>query len=85
MLFSFPNSAPRRFVMRNMEFPLDIIFINEGKIIKISANLPPERETPAVSYPSGGPADRVLEVNAGVAAENNWAVGDSVSVAGDIK
>lgn len=41
MLFVFQNRQERKFVMRGMNFPLDIIFIADGKIIKIAANLPP--------------------------------------------
>jgi hypothetical protein len=78
MLFVFPDSGERRFVMRNMEFPLDIIFINQGRIIKIAANLPPEGKSPANIYSSGQPADSVLEVNGGFAASRGFKVGDQV-------
>lgn len=85
MLFVFPDQAEREFVMRDMKFPLDIIFINQGKIIKIATNLSPSGDSPLISYGSGQPADQVLEVNAGVAALNNWKEGDEVIVGRKIK
>jgi len=79
MLFNFSDSAERQFVMRNMAFPLDIIFISYGHIIKIDANLPPDGAGPEIVYDSGAPADQVLEVNAGYAAAHGIKVGDAVS------
>jgi len=76
MLFLFPDEAPREFVMRQMEFPLDIIFMDHHSIIKIAANLPPEGLNPTVIYSSDASADAVLEVNAGYAAAHNIKIGD---------
>lgn len=78
MLFIFKDSAERKFVMRNMNFPLDIIFINNGKIIKIAENLEPEGESPQNIYSSDQPADRVLELNTGFAALHQLQIGDLV-------
>lgn len=78
MLFTFSNSQERTFVMRDMLFPLDIIFINQGKIVKIFENLPPEGHEPKVKYSSGQPADSVLEVNAGYARQHNFKIGDEL-------
>jgi hypothetical protein len=80
MLFTFTASGDKEFVMRNMEFPLDIIFINQSKIIKIAANLPPEGNPPNTIYDSDGSSDEVLEVNAGYAAKHEIKVGDTVFV-----
>jgi uncharacterized membrane protein (UPF0127 family) len=81
LLFNFSDRAARQFVMRDMEFPLDIIFIGGGRIIKIAANLPPAGTPPEIIYNSDGPADQVLEVNAGYAAASGIKIGDIVSVA----
>jgi uncharacterized membrane protein (UPF0127 family) len=78
MIFVWPERATRNFVMRNMNFPLDIIFIDQNKIIKIDANLPPEGKSPTKIYSSLQPADMVLEVNAGYAAGQGLKVGDSL-------
>ena len=62
MLFSFPKKEKQSFVMRNMNFPLDIIFIAEGKIIKIYHNLSPEGSSPQNIYDSEVPVDYVIEL-----------------------
>ena len=80
MLFNFPDFQEREFVMRDMEFPLDIIFIADGKIINIAANLPPEGHEPSVIYKSNGPADQVLEVNGGYAEQKGIKVGDMITI-----
>ena len=71
------------FWMRGMLIPIDIIWINDGKITKIDKNLaPPEKDTPDSSlelYYPDKPIDYVLEVNAGFSDKNSLKVGDSVS------
>jgi len=71
------------FWMRGMLIPIDIIWINDGKIAKIDKNLtPPEKDTPDSSlklYYPDKPVDYVLEVNAGFSDKNSLKVGDSVS------
>jgi uncharacterized membrane protein (UPF0127 family) len=80
MLFNFPSSEEQKFVMRNMKFPLDIIFFNDGVIIKIAANLAPEGSNPQQIYGSAGAANQVLEVNGGYCAANNIRVGDKIQL-----
>lgn len=80
MLFVFSDSMERNFVMRRMNFPLDIIFLNHGKIINIAANLTPEGKQPKMVYASAGPADRVLEINGGLAAQWGLNVGDTIAI-----
>lgn len=80
MLFDFGNTKERKFVMRNMKFPLDIIFIADNKIVKIAANLTPEGRAPSRVYNSGQPANFVLEVNGGYAAEKGIKVGETVLI-----
>jgi len=71
------------FWMRGMLIPIDIIWINDGKIAKIDKNLtPPEKDTPDSSlklYYPDKPIDYVLEVNAGFSDKNSLKEGDSVS------
>ncbi len=78
MLFLFNDSARRAFVMRNMNFPLDIIWIRDGVVTKIDKNLPPEGENPVIIYKSKGGSDMVLEVNAGFADINKIKAGDKI-------
>lgn len=78
MLFLFSDSAPRTFVMRDMNFPLDIIFIEDDQIVNIAANLPPEGHEVKNYYQSGLPANLVLEVNGGYCARWGINVGDKI-------
>jgi uncharacterized membrane protein (UPF0127 family) len=78
MLFIFAQKQARRFWMKNMKFSLDIIWIDDNKIVKIDANLPPEGAHPQKSYDSIWPINYVLEVKAGYTEKNNIKVGDKV-------
>jgi uncharacterized membrane protein (UPF0127 family) len=79
MLFNFSDHDERTFVMRDMKFPLDIIFINDNKIINIASDLAPEGNKPTRTYSSQGKANRVLEVNGGYCDKNSIKVGDKIS------
>ena len=85
MLFVFDKTDEiRGFWMKDMNFPLDFIWINDDKIIQIDKNVPaPAPDTPdsqLTIYQSHLPVDYVLEVNAGFADQNNLKVGDSVEI-----
>jgi uncharacterized membrane protein (UPF0127 family) len=83
MLFTFPNADYHAFWMKSMNFPLDIIFINNDTIVTIQKNLKPtEKDTPNQSIPtvtSTAPADKVLEINAGLSDKYGFKVGDKVT------
>lgn len=78
MLFIFPDKKERTFVMRNMNFPLDIIWISNDKIVKIDKNLLPEGSNPKMLYSSGQPVNYVLEMNSGYAGKHGFKTGDMV-------
>lgn len=80
MLFVFSDFDKRTFVMRDMLFPLDIIFIAKGEVVKIYENLAPEGSQPQNLYNSEVPADKVLEINAGQAQAWKIKVGDKVII-----
>lgn len=84
MIFQFPARGVEAFWMKDMQFPLDMIWIDEGKVIDITADIPaPPPGTPDSSltiYPSSAPVTHVLEVNAGWAAANNITTGAAVSI-----
>lgn len=80
MLFAFPNKQERKFVMRNMKFPLDIIFIDSDKIINIASDLPPEGANPVNVYTSASATDYVLEVPGGFCQKNNIVAGDTIKI-----
>jgi len=78
MLFVFDTKQKRTFWMKQMNFPLDIIWIYDDRIVNISKNLPPEGENPANKYSSQYSVNYVLEVNAGFADNNKIKIGDIV-------
>lgn len=82
MLFIFPENYRPRFWMKDMQFAIDIIWINDGKISQIDQNLlPPEPNTPEEDlslFLPNDPVDYVLEVAAGTANANLWQIGDPV-------
>ena len=82
MLFVFDKSASYVFWMKNVEFAIDIIWIDETKkIVDIAPNVPPEpnkNEKELTRYKPKGDAKYVLEINAGLSALHNLQVGDQV-------
>ena len=80
MLFAFGNKGDHPFWMKDMKFPLDIIFLDDTKIVTIVENNPIPT-SPTASLPlirSTQPANKVLEINSGIAKKYNLKVGQSV-------
>lgn len=89
MLFVFEEERPLHFWMKEMHFPLDIIWIDARcRLVSVSANVPKpppnagNDEIPRARSPS--PARYVLEVNAGEAERNGLQPGDAVEFRGAI-
>lgn len=78
MLFVFDVKQERIFWMQRMNFPLDIIWIDGNKIVKIDKNIAPEGDSPEKRYPSQYKINYVLEVNAGFVDEQKIKVGDTI-------
>ncbi len=79
MLFDFKKSQEYSFVMREMNFPLDIVFILNNRIVNIYENLPPEGKDYSKIYRSAGLADTVLELNANFCRDFKIKVGDQIN------
>ena len=76
MLFVFKTVEPRAFYMKNTEFPLDIVYIDENKqIVKIYTMATPMDPT---SLPSNTPIKYVLETNGAVTSSLGILEGDRV-------
>jgi uncharacterized membrane protein (UPF0127 family) len=76
MLFVFPTMRERFFYMKNTRIPLDLIYIDNNKlIVSFQENANPLDES---SLPSEVPAQYVLEVNAGLAEKWLLEVGDRI-------
>lgn len=78
MLFLFDKSADQTFVMREMNFPLDIIFIADNRVVNLYHDLPPEGAATKMSYHSGAPVNAVLEVRGGQSRACGIGVGTQV-------
>lgn len=74
MLFVYPEPAVVSFWMKNTYIPLDIVYISEDKtIVNVAKNATPLNDS--VYYTSKQKVQYVLEVNAGVADQNNYSEG----------
>jgi uncharacterized protein len=82
MAFNFTPPVPARFWMRNTLIPLDMLFVREGKIKNIQADVPPCKADPCPNYgPDNGELiDRVVELNAGQAKKLGLKVGDQLNI-----
>lgn len=80
MLFIFSDSKKYSFWMKNTFIPLDIIWIDESlKVVYVFENAQPCREICNSINPDKD-AKYVLEINAGLAKEYNFKVGDRVEI-----
>lgn len=72
MVFPYAVSQPAVFWMKDMVIPIDIVWIRDGQVVGIDANLqPPMPDTPdreLTRYRSPGPVTAVLELPANQAA-----------------
>ena len=82
MLFVFNKPGIYPFWMRKMDFPLDMIYINQNTIVQIFKNLPaPVSPTSTLPiYQSIDSADKVLEINAGLSDTYGFKKGDAVTI-----
>lgn len=80
MLFYFDREYLWPFWMKDMLFPIDIIWISGGKIVDIRPNLPPSSEKNPPTYTPRAPADMVFEIASGEAQRHGFAIGDDIAV-----
>lgn len=83
MLFLFDGANRQAMVMRDTLFPLDIIWLNQGVVVDMAANIPTEigrGEDQFTRYYPRVAANMVLEVPAGWLAEHSLKIGDKLSL-----
>lgn len=79
LLFAFDLPGQYGFWMKDMLFPLDIIWINQnGVVVEIERDARPESYPQ--TYMNKSPASYVLEVNAGIAEERGLYIGSKVKI-----
>lgn len=82
MLFRLDRAQPVTMWMRNTLIPLDIIFIKDGKVTGVEANVPPCEDDPCPTYPSATAVDSIIELAAGKAAELGLEPGQPITIEG---
>ena len=81
MVFPMNRPRPVRFWMMNVPVALDMLFIYQGQIQDIAAEVPPCPVAPCPTYGRDNQLiDHVIELRAGRAAELGLAVGDTVEI-----
>jgi uncharacterized membrane protein (UPF0127 family) len=68
MWFRFLPAQAVGFWMHKCIVPLDLVFIRDGKVVEVKAQLPPCPRLPCPSYIPKEPVDGVIELQAGRAA-----------------
>lgn len=78
----FPYSTPQqvRYWMKDVPVSLDMVFLYQGKIVAIAANVPPCQHNPCPTYGPDLLVDHVLEVRGGLAQQLGLRVGDPVQL-----
>ncbi|MDP4001101.1 MAG: DUF192 domain-containing protein [bacterium] len=81
MLFVYDQALPRRFWMKGMLIPIDMIWMNDNQVVDISASVQPQpgaADHELEFYSPSSEADKVLEVTSGWAERNDIKIGDEV-------
>ncbi len=75
MLFIFSESGRHSFWMKDMEFPLDILWLEKGSIVEMEKNIPADSKE---IFSPVGYSDQVLELEAGTVDRLGIGKGDEV-------
>jgi uncharacterized membrane protein (UPF0127 family) len=84
MLFIFPKEDNYKFWMKGLSFPLDFVWIREGRVVDLVTEVPQpapgqaDNTLPIIESSEG--IDRLLEVNAGFVRANGIKIGDEVKM-----
>ena len=83
MLFVYTEKGRHAFWMRGMFIPIDIIWLDNRRVVHIERDVPPPPpgtpESKLTTYASPSPANLVLELAAGRARELGLKVGSQVT------
>jgi hypothetical protein len=82
MLFIFEEPGRYGFWMKDMKFPLDMVWINQnGIVVNVERNVTPESYKEKKTYINQSDASYVLEINAGLAERFGLYIGSKVKIA----
>lgn len=83
MIFLFPTTEQHVFVMRDMQFSIDIIWIKDNKIVDMAPSVPldpAKTEAELIPYAARDISSSVLELPAGKVIDWGLKIGDKVQV-----
>lgn len=82
MLFLFDDKGYPAFWMKGMDYPIDIVFLDNETVVTIFPNVQPPKEDneQLPLYQPTKPADRVLELPAGYMKAHGVSVGDMINL-----
>lgn len=80
MLFVFDNPDYYAFWMKNMKFPIDIVYIRGDRVTTVIANAQPVKGGELPVYQPAEKSDKVLEINSGLSKKYNIKSGSPVKI-----
>tara|TARA_B100000900_G_scaffold98930_1_gene81752 strand:+ start:1220 stop:1621 length:402 start_codon:yes stop_codon:yes gene_type:complete len=80
MWFPFDQRQPLRFWMLNTLAPLDMVFIRDGRVMAIEADVPVCPALPCRGYGPSEPSDGVVELGAGEVRRLGIQIGDWINI-----
>ncbi|GMX58420.1 MAG: hypothetical protein MCSN_0740 [Candidatus Microsyncoccus archaeolyticus] len=80
MLFVYLNEDKRYFWMKDMNFPIDVLWIRDNKIVNISENVPILTKGEITRINSLYNVDKVLEIKAGSVSKYNINIDDEIII-----
>jgi len=80
MLFTIDPPRQVHFWMRNVQFPLDMLFLRDGEVQAIAHNVPPCTTSTCPTYGPDNLVDQVIELKGGQAEALGISIGDTMSI-----
>jgi uncharacterized protein len=80
MLFTYDHKEKYSYWMKNMRFPIDILWIADNTIVDITKNIPVDIKVPLKIYSPIVPVNKVLELNAGTSDRLGIKAGNTVYI-----
>jgi uncharacterized membrane protein (UPF0127 family) len=80
MLFVFDTADYYAFWMKNMKFPIDIIYVNGNKVTTVIHQAQPTSLLDMPIYQPNEKSDKVLEINSGLSKTYNIKAGSVVKI-----
>ena len=79
LLFIHEQTETPSYWMKDMQFPIDFIWLKDNQIVDITENAPTE-DPPTTYYTPKTPINQVLEVNAGYVAKQGLKIGQILDI-----